>query len=544
MAPVSFSFISLASILGWVLGLPSTGAPTVQLGSTTLYGAAYPLGQEFFGAIPYAEPPLWDLRFRRAILKESPGGTEFNATSYGPACLQPAAVLGGVSPSSEDCLTINVFRPSGTTEGDDLPVMAWIHGGGFYVGAASAFNGSHIVAQSISRDTPVIYVSFQYRVGPLGFPPGQEAADAGILNLGLRDQITALEWIQLNIGVFGGDKDKVTVFGESAGAISIAILFLNSGLEKLVRGAILESGSATTAVIFNATRNQANWDNFVNEIPECASSLDDSTSLDCLRTANGSSFIDAITVSSLEGIGFIPWALILDGRKGLIPDLPSKLLSAGKFAHVPFITGANLDEGTAFASTGVNSTKEIYEVFGKTDGELPGVINGILNLYPNIPALGAPYNTGDETFGFDPQFKRLSAILGDLAFHEPRRSFSQAASCSGLKSFGYLFTDKAPAITSIFPTYQGATHGTEVVYVYGWLPGNTLSTQIVDYWLSFVTSLDPNDGIGSERPEWPEYALENPLVMHLNATNLTAIADTYRSQHMDFIAEHSSLFRR
>lgn len=108
----------------------------------------------------------------------------------------------------EDCLTINIFRPSGATELSSLPVLFWTHGGGYQTGPASSFNGSALVAQSVQRGTPIIYVNFNYRLGPLDFPQGAEAASRGILNLALKDQLAALEWAQRNIGAFGGDKDK------------------------------------------------------------------------------------------------------------------------------------------------------------------------------------------------------------------------------------------------------------------------------------------------------------------------------------------------
>ncbi|KAJ6573837.1 hypothetical protein DFH09DRAFT_1078796 [Mycena vulgaris] len=187
---------------------------------------------------------------------------------------------------------------------------------------------------------------------------------------------------------------QVTVFGGSAGAISIAILFLNSGLEKLVRAAILKSGSVATDVIFPSSRNQVNWDNFVKEIPD---------SLDCLRIANENTFINAITVASFAGTGFLPWAPVLDGAQGVTPDLPSKLLRTSPRNY-------SRPSGTAFAPTMVNSTQGIvdiltadYEVFGASDGVMLDAIDGLLDLYPNIPALESPYNAGNQTFGFDPQ---------------------------------------------------------------------------------------------------------------------------------------------
>uniref|UniRef100_A0A0W0G4M5 Carboxylic ester hydrolase n=1 Tax=Moniliophthora roreri TaxID=221103 RepID=A0A0W0G4M5_MONRR len=277
---------------------------------------------EFFGGIPYAEPPLGNLRFQPPILKPALDVPTFNATNFGPQCLQlPANVT-----SSGDCLTVNVHRPIDLIRGNQLlAVMVFIHGGGFYIGNSSQLDGNPLVLRSIARGTPVIYASLNYRLGPLGFPQGTEAEQKGALNLGLKDQLTALEWIKRNIATFGGNPAKVTVFGESAGAVSIGVLYLNSGLENLARGAILESGGAGTTFTFEASRRQENWDSFVAAVP------------DTLLQATGVSFAEA-----REQFPFVP---ALDGPGGLLPELPSEMYAKGQFARIPFISGTNLDEG-------------------------------------------------------------------------------------------------------------------------------------------------------------------------------------------------------
>ncbi|KAG7445291.1 alpha/beta-hydrolase, partial [Guyanagaster necrorhizus] len=151
--------------------------------------------------IPYAEPPVGSLRLEHPVLK-----TDIDAQTFGLVCLQEGVVTDEMS---EDCLTVNILRPTGLSSEDSLPVMFWIYGSGFSGGTSSSYSGSNIIAQSVTRGTPIIYVNHNYRLGPLGFPQGQEAADRGVINLGTRDQLTALEWVQQNIGLFGGDKAKV-----------------------------------------------------------------------------------------------------------------------------------------------------------------------------------------------------------------------------------------------------------------------------------------------------------------------------------------------
>ncbi|KAJ7101636.1 esterase 1 [Mycena epipterygia] len=490
------------------------GAPTVQLGNATLVGLAIPsFGQDFFGGIPFAEPPLGSLRLQPPVLLTSPAAGTFNATNFGLACLQTDLPLTEVS---EDCLTINVFRPTGTLAGAKLPV---IFSGGFSEGSAAFENASTIVRESVLRGTPVIYVNFNYRLGPLGFPQGLEANMKGALNLALKDQLTALEWVQLNIGTFGGDKEKVTVFGQSAGSIMTSILFLNSPLTTLARAAIFESGSQATLALFPAERGELDWQNFVRGVPYCASVATSGDTFSCLH--------------------------------GLIPDLPSVLFKRGQFTRLPFIAGTNLDEGTLFTNQAVNSTEEINVTLLNQSSPsispttLEQSVLTLLQLYPENPALGSPFGTGNTTFGLSPQFKRAAAIVGDLQFTSQRRIWIETASNAGVPTYGYLFTQPQP--DSGEPAL-GVFHGSEGAFVYG-TPSDPsassafLSLAMINYWVSFATSLTPNDGLGAPRPEWTQFTPENKAVIQLNGANLTMIPDDFRSEQMTFINSDPIIWR-
>ncbi|KAK0460652.1 Carboxylesterase [Desarmillaria tabescens] len=320
--------------------LAAADTPEVQLGNTRLIGRDVAgLQQDFFGGIPFAEPPVGALRLQRPVLKTDIDADEFDAQNFGLPCLQRGYATDAIS---EDCLTINIFRPKGASSEDPLPVT---YGGGFFAGASSSFNGSNIVAQSVVRGTPIIYVNHSYRLGPLGFPQGQEADDRGQLNLGVRDQLAALEWIQENIGLFGSDKTKVTIFGESAGAMLTSLLFLNASISDLAWAAIFESGAVSSPVTYNASTRESSWHNFVAGTPGCESVADTNNTFDCLQAANSSAiyegWIEAYSLT-IEGFPFDP---ALDGPSGLLPDLPSRLWEEGQFATLPFISGTNLDEG-------------------------------------------------------------------------------------------------------------------------------------------------------------------------------------------------------
>ncbi|KAJ7219550.1 extracellular triacylglycerol lipase precursor [Mycena pura] len=520
----------------------SISPPTVNLNGTLLEGSDAVPGQEFFGGIPYAETPIGELRFRLPVPKTWVGVKKFDATEFSLSCLQPPPI-----PSSEDCLTLNVIRPAGISVGDKLlPVLVWVHGGAFVAEGSSLFNASGIVTQSVSRGTPIIFVSFNYRLGPLGFPPGQEAADTGILNLGLRDLMVAFEWVHDNIEAFGGDPRKVTTFGISAGAALIADLYLNPKIENFVRAFSFQSGFPSLAPIINASHGQRNWDNFVQAIPECRSTFANLT-LGCLRTVDSGSLVNAITVATGEADDLIPWVPTLDGPGGIIPDLPSKLLNEGHFAHLPFIAGDVLDEGTAFVPSTTNSTQTITDgltpYFAQTsvaDPVLTATFDRMLQLYPDIPALGSPYNTGNETFGLSSQFKRSASLFGDIFFIAQRRALSQIAVTQGIKSFGYSFTDPPPP--NEFPVFWGVPHATDANYFFGTLPSLNasvaaihLAEQMIDYWLSFTTSLDPNDGKGSKRAHWPEYTSQDQVLIQLNSANTTVIPDNFRKTQITFL---------
>ncbi|KAF9257010.1 esterase 1 [Marasmius fiardii PR-910] len=542
---------SLFSIALFCVG---TFAAHVQLGNTILTGTTSHQ-VEFFGGIPYAEPPIGDLQLREPVLKTTLNVSTFDATRFGPPCLQ---ITPNVT-SSEDCLTLNIFRPVNLVRrNQSLPVMVFIHGGGFFGGSASLYDGNPLVLKSIKRGTPVIYASMDYRLGPLGFPAGAEADQKGALNLGIKDMIAALEWIKENIAVFGGDPTKVTVFGESAGAMSIGILYLTSRVEKYARGAILESGGALPTFTFPASRRQNCWDSFVNAIPNCSSSS--MNTFDCIRNASSNSLLQAMGVSLAEANEEFPWVPTLDGPDGLLPELPSQMFAKGLFSKIPFISGANLDEATQFTPTTVSSPVTIQNglvsnctnEFGSP--QLNVVADQILQLYPNAPALGSPFNTGNETFGLNSQYKRAAAILGDVMFHSVRRLWSQTAARAGIKSYGYLFT--GPYL-DIFPPERGVPHGAELLYVFGNGNGNglgvpfagippdhkVLSDKIMDYWISFVSSLNPNDGKGTQRPSWPEYRSNNSILLELNSNNITPIPDNYRETGINFINNNAALFR-
>ncbi|KAJ7050196.1 hypothetical protein C8F01DRAFT_1237939 [Mycena amicta] len=531
---------SLAVLLA---ALCASAAPSVKIGSTTVVGRDNSFAsfqQEFFGGIPYAEPPTGHLRFvLPPVLKTGIDAKTFDASDYGPACLQTGAPVD--LKVSEDCLTINILRPSGIPQSAyPLPVMFWTYGGGFYEGNSRAYNASLIVGQRKGVCTPIIYVNFNYRLGPLGFAQGNEAARNGALNIGLKDQLAALQWVQANIGAFGGDKNKVTLFGQSAGSMIISSLFMGPSLNGLARAAIFESGWAASLGVYSPSRNQLDWDHFAAAIPQCASFA-------CIQSnASTSDLLTAMNATLASTVDSFPWVPVLDGE--LIKDLPSRILSRGQFAKLPFIAGTTLDEGTTFTSPTIGSADELRALLLQSvlrtssnisavpSVELQKAVDELLALHPDVPALGSPFNTGNQTFGLSSTFKRASAIRTDLQAVALRRQFMDAASSAGVSAYGYLFTQPQPEL----PPFLGVTHGSELTYLYGppsdeSVSSIALSSILMDYWVSFATSLTLNDGLGTiPRPKWSAYTSKNQAVIQLNEANLTMIPDDFRSARSSF----------
>jgi carboxylesterase type B len=209
------------------MGAAKDSNPTVALPQGTAVGLtlneSLPKPIDAFRGIPYALPPTGDRRFRPAVKVEPSPDSIIDASKYGPAAPGKPLLAGGPKLEySEDCLTANVFRPAVHlgSNASKLPVAIYIHGGAFNRGTANMHNTASMVAWS---EAPFIAVSFNYRIGALGFLPSSVTAKAGSLNLGLRDQIVLFEWVKDNIEAFGGDPENVTLIGLSAGAHSVSL---------------------------------------------------------------------------------------------------------------------------------------------------------------------------------------------------------------------------------------------------------------------------------------------------------------------------------
>ncbi|KAL1407841.1 hypothetical protein Q8F55_007277 [Vanrija albida] len=501
--------LTAGSALGAVAprGKPTSTAPAPGQVTATIKhkGSKIPVigkelnGAELFGGIPFAKPPVGDLRWEHPQPAEY--GSTIDALQIGDICPQDLSRSAIRYNVSEDCLTLNIQRPVGTSAKDKLPVMFWIYGGSFIAGANARYTSPYLVNYGKATGRPFILVTINYRVGWLGWPYGNDFAKHKAGNLGLRDQILALEWTRDHIAAFGGDPKKVTAFGESAGSISIAILLLNKK-QKLFRGAIMQSGSAATTGVFPVGEA---WQETYDALAKSLGCEPAATRWDCMKAVPSGQLLNASIA-----LKFTPrWlaqsysAPSIDGD--LIPTHPYDIIKSGKFAKMPMIMGTTGDEGTAFVPLPITPPNEAANVqFIKTLGPTPladQFSDKIFKAYPNDPAMGSPFNTGNQTFGLPPSRKQLTAIMGDMAFVSKRRFFQRAANKQGnSKVWSYEFKSLNPGSSPA----NGFVHAADVFYTFGQVNTTAnyttaqveVSEALMNYWINFAYYLDPNGKSG------------------------------------------------
>ncbi|KAI0754512.1 carotenoid ester lipase precursor [Daedaleopsis nitida] len=539
-----------------VLGLGAQkSAPTVHLDQAIFVGTSDGVTNQFLG-IPFAKPPVGDLRFNVPVAVDPYTGTHI-ATSYGPACPQqaidfprfygvPPLVVDMIvnrlykvmTPSAEDCLSVNVVVPEGTRPNASLPVVVWIYGGGFVVGGTETYDGGAIVERSIDMFKPMIYVSMNYRgssVSAYGFLASKEVKEAGVGNLGLQDQRLALRWVQKHISAFGGDPTKVTIWGESAGAISVALHMLTNGGDHqgLFRGAFMQSGAPIP--VGDISHGQAGYDELVARTA-CSAATD---TLHCLRHVP---FEDLkLAVDNSPGIFSyqslrLAWVPRADGV--FLSDSPQRLVEQGSVAKVPFVTGNCDDEGTLFSFSTLNITIDrdfreyiVSNYVSEMDYEDPRLTRLFDALYTADVTKGSPFNTSLLN-ALTPQYKRIAAIQGDLVFQAPRRFFLQQRA------------DKQPAWSFLHKRMKGTPmlgsgHGMDVSDVYD-------GAELADYLINFVHDLDPNGAPNGDHPgpgtHWPQYTLAAPRVLTFVDglfPAMTVLDDRHRAEGMKLLTELS-----
>ncbi|KAK0185658.1 carotenoid ester lipase precursor [Armillaria mellea] len=499
--------------------ISSRVGPTVTLDSATFTGTTSGVVSKFLG-IPFAQPPTGDLRFRLPQTLPAYNGS-YDASDFGPSCPQQAIrlpILTGIAaeavdylvnsiydvvlPDDEDCLTINVLKPASATSNSKLPVVV--------LGGTAMYDGTSIVSRSIALNEPIIYVSMNYRVSGFGFLAGEEVKEAAVGNLGLHDQREALRWIQKYIATFGGDPTKVTIWGESAGAMSAALHMIayDGDTQGLFRSPIpvgdLEGG-------------QKYYDDVVVQTG-CSGSDD---TLACLRTVSYESLKVAIDNSPFifdyQSL-ILAWLPRADGV--LFSDNPQRLVEQGKIANVPIVSGDCDDEGTLFSlATDAEVTTYLKTVIfpNISDEDL----DTLLELYPADPLEGSPYDTGLLNI-VTPQFKRIASFQGDAVFQAPRRFFLQ--NLSGKQNIWAFLSKRLKAVPVL-----GAFHTSDILNIY-------FDGDMADYLIRFAATLDPS---GSTGIEWPQWTNSSPNLLTFNdgLLPLTITQDTFRGDAINGLSE-------
>ncbi|KAK3060753.1 hypothetical protein LTS18_007759, partial [Coniosporium uncinatum] len=405
--------IRMLPLLLALVGAAVSANPTVTTVNGTYEGRYLAsFEQDLFLGIPYAQDTGGANRFLiPQSLNETWDSTRY-AHNYSDACPDADPASDALYGMSEDCLSINVVRPTGIDNGANLPVMVWIHGGSYQQGTSDLpfYNLTYIVQRSIEIGRPVIGTSINYRKGGWGNMYSIEIQGSGNTNLALRDMRKALAWIQENITPFGGDPHRVTIWGESSGSFAVGQLLMTYGgrTDGLFHRSIQESGSAATAWYNGTEWYQPIYDKIVDQVG-CSEAAD---TLTCLRTVPYETLYPFMNSSIVGGPGFYP---TVDGD--IMPSYPTELLHTGRFAHIPHLYGLNSDEGTDNAPPGIINTDDDVRLYIARELGFdfpPSVVERIMQLYPNDPSRGIPLNTGYELFPkVGGEYKRIAAILGD-----------------------------------------------------------------------------------------------------------------------------------
>ena len=454
-----------------------------------LLQGTYENGLTVYKGIPFAAPPVGNLRWRPPQPAAKWKGVR-QATKFAPAPIQPG---GSPSGESEDCLYLNVWTPAKSKHAN-IPVLVWIYGGGFNAGATSipVYNGEKLAKKG------VVLVSIAYRVGQLGFLalPGLSAESPHHVsgNYGILDMIAGLKWVKKNIAAFGGDPNKVTIFGESAGGIAVSMLCASPLAKGLFEGAISESGGN-----FGPTRKTTYPGENMKSLAEAEKEGEA-----YMKKAGASSLAELrkIPADKLPASSFGPgmaWPIV-DGW--VIPGDQYKLYEEGKFNDTPILVGYNSDEGASF-----NPPKTNEQYIANTEKRYGPFAKRLLKAYPPGTGKTVPKSARDLT--------------RDAAFGWHTWTWARLESKKGKhKAFLYYF-DQHPDYPKGSPRYgYGSPHGEEVAYVFEHLNASDphvtksdlrISEDMATYWTNFAKYGNPN---GKGVPEWPAFSNAHPDVMY------------------------------
>jgi len=468
--------------------------------------------QKAFLGLPYAAPPVGDLRWTPPQPPFRWKGVR-DATKFAGRCEQWHVWNDYIfldSGPTEDCLYLNVYMPASADRASKLPVMVWIHGGGFIAGAGSEprYTNSALVTKG------VVLVTMNYRLGVFGFLASEDLAreaDGHAGNYGLMDMAAALRWVKANIIAFGGDPGNVTIFGESAGSFAVNALTAAPEAQGLFQKAIGESGA-----FFGGAISMTSLTERVHRDQTWVESLG-VKNLAELRAMPADKLLDAAQKAS--GIYFSP---VVDGL--FLKEPVPETYAAGRQAHVPAIIGWNRDERAGTLSKDMTAAKWrafAEEHYGAQAGDFLAAF---------------PANTDEQAIRSADEYTTASFIaLGAWRWAEAQVKTGQSA------VYRYRFDRPAPSEEN-HPQGIYAFHSDELEYVFGtldvrhgatWQPEDRkLSEELVSYWTNFARTGDPN---GEGLPSWPRYDREKELI-HIDSPISTS-RDINRAQ-FEFLLSH------
>ncbi|XP_026237902.2 cocaine esterase-like isoform X2 [Urocitellus parryii] len=475
---------------------------TGQVRGSLIHVKGTDAGVHTFLGIPFAKPPVGPLRFAAPEPPEPWSGVR-DGTSHPAMCLQNTdkmntedlnlqRILQSINlppvPMSEDCLYLSIYAPAHARGGSNLPVMVWIHGGGLVMGSASMYDGS-----ILSAIENVLVVTIQYRLGVLGFFSTGDQHATG--NWGYLDQVAALRWVQQNIAHFGGNPDRVTIFGGSAGGTSVSSLVLSPMSQGLFHGAIMESGVALLPDLITSSSKDVST--MVANLSACGQ-VESEALVSCLR---GKSEQEMLAIT--KPFKIIP--AVVDGA--FLPRHPQELLASADFQPVPSIIGVTNDE----YGWGIPMILSPPEIQKDIDREtLQAVLQRITaqRLPAECADLLMEEYMGDNE---DPHTLRLQfqEMMADFMFVMPALQVAHDQS-SHAPVYFYEFQHRPSMFKDMRPPHVKADHGDEFIFVFGsYFSGmrvelteeeELLNKRMMKYWANFARNGNPN---GEDLPQWP-----------------------------------------
>lgn len=432
-------------------------------------------GVDAFVGIPYAAAPVADLRWRPPQPAPRWRGS-FSATAFGNDCPQvriPGDATPSDQPMSENCLTLNVWRPQPARARSSLPVMVYIHGGGFVAGSSA----SPVLDGAALARRGVVLVSFNYRLGRFGFfaHPAltREAGGRASANFAFLDMIAALRWVQDNAAAFGGDPHNVTIFGESAGGAAVMFLMTSPAAQGLFHRAIIQSGAGRQPYARLDTDRPSRVSAYMAGFGFASRAG---------LTAPDAAALRALPAETVQG-GLALWDMqserftgpVIDGET--VVDDPDRLFAEGAVASVPLIVGSN----------GAELSEEVFAP----------VMVDLIRAQQSRLSMAAL----EAVYGDPPDL----AIVDDYFFGEAARGFARMRTAHGAPAWLYLFDHVAEAQTQ---NRRGAAHASDLAFVFGNLPGGAsagdreMTRLLGDYWVRFAQTGDPNR---ESLPVWPRH---------------------------------------